>query len=307
MTRSDLPPESEVPESTVSELHALYREAAQAEPGAALDRGILDAARAGLRDSATVKARRSPPWWKGWMPVASALAIALVGLSITWQVMDEQERDLRREMKAAEGVRERSVEAAGSAGPAQGAAEVSPLPHAPAPVAEKDRRAESTAVRDAPPGAPAPVAAPTPATKAPMAPMVPTAPAVADEALKKSLRAEQEELRERRDASAAMGAAPGQVRQAGKLEAGGPAIGSSGSSGATAADSLAAPAANPVANSAAKSAAAPVVDGASPEAWLKQIRELRAAGRSAEAAESLARFRVRYPDFVLPDDLLKPK
>ncbi len=93
MTRPDLPPGSEVSESTVSELQALYREAADAEPGAMLDRKILDAARAELGSAAAGKARRSPPWWKGWMPAASALAIALVGLSITWQVMDEQERE----------------------------------------------------------------------------------------------------------------------------------------------------------------------------------------------------------------------
>ena len=134
MTRSDLPPGPEVPESTVSELQALYREAAQAEPGAALDHSILDAARAGLRDAAATKARRSPPWWKNWMPVASALAIALVGLSITWQVMDEQERDLRREMKAAEGVRERP--AAGGATAAKGEADVPLAPGTPAPALE---------------------------------------------------------------------------------------------------------------------------------------------------------------------------
>jgi hypothetical protein len=133
------------------------------------------------------------------------------------------------------------------------------------------------------------------------------APVVADEAVKKSLGGEKVDLRERRDANAAMEAAPGPARQAGKLEAGGPAIGSSGASGATAAGSLAAPAANPVANSAAKSAAAPTVDAATPEAWLKQIRELRVAGRSAEAAQSLARFRARYPDYALPDDLLNLK
>lgn len=301
MSRSDLPPRAEVPESAVSELHALYREAAQAEPDAMLDRSILDAARAELRDAGATKARRTPPWWKGWFPAASALAIALVGVSLTWRVMDQQERDLRQEMKAAEDVRERSVEAAGSAAPAQGAVDAVPFPPAPAPVAEKDRRAEPTRLRDAPSAVPEPTA---PAASA--AP-VPMAPVVADEAVKKSLGGEKVDLRERRDANAAMEAAPGPARQAGKLEAGGPAIGSSGASGATAAGSLAAPAANPVANSAAKSAAAPTVDAATPEAWLKQIRELRVAGRSAEAAQSLARFRARYPDYALPDDLLNLK
>jgi len=44
-------------------------------------------------------------------------------------------------------------------------------------------------------------------------------------------------------------------------------------------------------------------EAAGPQDWVRQIRALRAAGRDAEAAQSLSRFRVRYPDFVLPDDL----
>lgn len=286
MTRSDLPPGPELPESTVSELQALYREAAQAEPGAMLDRKILDTAQAELRSAAAGKAKRSPSWWKGWMPAASALAIALVGVSITWQVMDEQERDLRREMKAAEGVREAPV--AGSAASAKRAVEAPSLPGISAPEVEKSSRAASVAVKDAPLDMPAPAAA------------APMAPAVADEALKKSARAENELLRERRDASAATEAARSPARQEGKLEAGSRAIDSSSSSGETAVG----PFARPTANSAAKSAAAPAVDAATPEAWLKQIRALRAVGRNAEAAQSLARFRARYPDFAVPEDLL---
>jgi hypothetical protein len=304
MSRSDLPQGPEVPESTVSELHALYREAAQAEPDATLDRKVLDAARAELRAAGATKARRQPPWWKGWLPAASALAVALVGLSVTWRVMDQQERDLRQEMQAAEAVRERSPGAAGSVVPAKGAAETSPSPRAPAPVAEKDRRAESTALKDAPAGVPEPAAMPAPATPAPMAPMAPLAPTVADEALKKSGRAEKEDLRERRDASAAMDAASRPARQAGKLEAG--RLGAV-SGGEAAADSLAGPSANPAAKSAVGSVSLPPPDAATPEAWLKQIRELRTAGRSPEAAQSLVRFRARYPDFVVPEDLLKLK
>ena len=46
-------------------------------------------------------------------------------------------------------------------------------------------------------------------------------------------------------------------------------------------------------------------DLATPEAWLDQIRKLRTSGRNAEAAQSLERFRKRYPDMALPDDLLE--
>jgi hypothetical protein len=299
MSRSDLPPQPEVPESAVSELHALYREAAHAEPDAMLDRKILDAATAELRGAGATKARRPPPWWKGWLPAASALALALVGVSVTWRVMDQQEIDLRQEMKAAEAVRERAVAAPASVAPAQGAAETAPVPRAPAPLAEQKRRAEPAALKDAPPRVPEP--APAPAVPAPAAPM---SPGIADEALKKSVRSEKEDLRERRDAGASVGAAAGAAaspaRQAGKLEAGRPGAASSSEA---AADSLAAP----TANSAAKSAAAPAADSPSPEAWLKQIRELRAAGRSAEAVQSLARFRARYPDYAVPGDLLNLK
>lgn len=289
MSGSDLPPGPEAAEASASELQALYREAAHAEPDAMLDRRILDAARAELHGAGEAKARRQPPWWKGWLPAASALALALVGVSVTWRVMDQQESDLRQEMKAAEAVRERSVAAPAGVAPAQGGAEASPVPRASAPVTEQDRRAEPTVLKEAPPRLPEAAATSAPAAPVPNVPMVPL---VADEAMKKSGRSGNEDLRERRDASAVVGAAAGAAsspaRQAGKLEA-------------------ARPGTNASSESAADSLALPSPDAATPEAWLKQIRELRAAGRSAEAALSLARFRVHYPDFTLPDDLLNLK
>ncbi len=298
MTGPVMPPRPEAPESVVSELHALYREAKQAEPSAMLDRGILDAARAELQAKHALRSKRPRTWWQGWLSVASAIAVALVGLSVTWRVMDEQERDLRQEMKAAQGVRERSADTAGSAAPAQPAAEIPPLPSAPAPAAEKSRRAESAVVKDAPPGVPEPVALPAPAAPATMA------PAPVEQAAKKIQRAEIDELRERRDAGSAAESAPAPSRQTGKLE--GRSLGASAGS-EIAADALAKPAANVSAKSIAAPVAQPAADAATPEAWLKHIRELRSAGRSAEAAQSLARFRARYPDLVLPDDLLNLK
>ena len=44
-------------------------------------------------------------------------------------------------------------------------------------------------------------------------------------------------------------------------------------------------------------------DALAPDVWLQGVRDLRAAGRDAEAVQSLARFRQRYPDFPLPADL----
>ncbi|MCX7155583.1 MAG: hypothetical protein NTW45_03965 [Rhodocyclales bacterium] len=290
MSRPNLPPGPEVPQSTVSALHALYHEAAGAEPGPMLDRSILDAARAELRVDRATQSRRPIPWWKGWLPVTSVIALAVVGLSVTWRVMDEQERHLREEMSAAQ----TAGETAGRATPAERPAEAKPSLDAPAPAAEKSRRVESTAARDAPVGVPMPAAMPAPAAPATMA------PALVEEAVKKSQRAEKDEPRERRDTGAAAESASSSARALGKLEA--QRLGTSASGGTTA-DSLA----KPSTNSSAKSVAAPIADPATPEAWLQHIRELRAAGRSAEAAQSLARFRARYPDFVLPDDLLNLK
>lgn len=42
------------------------------------------------------------------------------------------------------------------------------------------------------------------------------------------------------------------------------------------------------------------------DAWLKQIGELRAAGRNAEAAVELERLRRAYPQAEIPPALLKP-
>jgi hypothetical protein len=43
----------------------------------------------------------------------------------------------------------------------------------------------------------------------------------------------------------------------------------------------------------------------SPEAWLEDIRRLKAQGRDEEAAAELAEFRKRYPDYALPADLAR--
>ena len=298
MTSPVNPPRPEAPESAVSELHALYRDAAQAEPGATLDRRILEAARAELKAHRATKSRRPKPWWKRWLPVTSAIALALVGLSVTWRVMDEQERDLRQEMKAAQGVRESSTDTAGRAAPAQRVAETPPLQSAPAPTVENSRRAESAVVRDAAPVAREPAAFPAPAAPAPIAPVP------AEQAAKKGQRLEMDEVLERRDAGAAADPAPAPSRQVGKLEAGSAGVGSGSE---MAADALAKPSASLTAKSVAAAVAQPAADPATPDAWLKQIRELLAAGRRAEAAQDLARFRARYPDLVLPHDLLNLK
>ena|SRR5688572_8500407 len=69
-----------------------------------------------------------------------------------------------------------------------------------------------------------------------------------------------------------------------------------------------APAAGAAADSAAKPMASPEsrlgkLAGQSPEQWLEAVVELRRQGRHAEADESLKRFRERYPDYRIAEEM----
>jgi hypothetical protein len=46
-------------------------------------------------------------------------------------------------------------------------------------------------------------------------------------------------------------------------------------------------------------------DKADPEKWIKQISELRKEGKTKEAAESLVKFRARYPSYPIPREWLE--
>lgn len=272
MTRPDMP------ESQERELQALYREAAGEEPGPALDRRILDAVRADLAAAAASTAR-PVPWWKGWLPAATALAAVVVGVSLTWRVMDEQERQLREEMQAApaasEAARQPAADTAAAPAPAR-AGRSAPV-SAKAPVAP-EREVAATAQ---PPAAPEPRAFSAPAAPAPA-----VAPPQEVEA-KKAARPEVREMESRRDA-VVQDAAPALSRSAPKPEAGRLGAGNEAAG---------------VLSSAPAAKALTERDAVAPEVWLQSIRDLRAAGRDAEAVQSLARFRQRYPDFPLPADL----
>jgi hypothetical protein len=41
----------------------------------------------------------------------------------------------------------------------------------------------------------------------------------------------------------------------------------------------------------------------SPQSWIEDIRKLLKEGKSEEAGAEIARFKKRYPDYVLPEDL----
>jgi hypothetical protein len=45
------------------------------------------------------------------------------------------------------------------------------------------------------------------------------------------------------------------------------------------------------------------LEGRPPEVWIEEIRALKRAARGAEAAELLAAFHKKFPNFLLPDDL----
>ena len=292
MTQRAVPPPADLPESTVSELHALYRADAVSEPSAVLDHSILAAARADLRAASASSASVPRPWWKAWLRPASVMAVAVLGLSLTWQVIDQQERDRRQEIGSVHDQPDAAAPADQGA-VAQPPAAAAPADKALAPAARAAAPADLPARVQAQAAKPAVAAEPrafpaqeeaakskagaasgsvTRETPAPSAPAMP--------AEKKNLRSDEGDAREKTDRSEAANTASGGA--SGKLEARRRADGS-----AAEADAL------------GKSAD----EVATPQAWLKQIRDLRTAGREAEAAQSLARFRVRYPDFVLPDDL----
>jgi hypothetical protein len=253
MSASAVPPKPDLSESATSELQALYREAATEEPGPSLDRTILATARDELRPA--VAPRRQTPRWRSWFAATSAIAVAVLGLSLTLRVMDEQERDRREEIGAGQA----ATDSASKAAPAELPAATKPASRVPKPApGAPAARSQDAAPVPARPPAVEPQA--FPAAPPAMAP----APAAPQESMQKSRRAEGDDARETtRDARAGSLAAPASAL--GKLEV--PA----------------------------------------PEAWLQQIRDLRASGRNAEAIQSLARFRGRYPDFVLPDDLANLK
>ena len=306
----------DVPESTVNELHALYREGADAEPSPLLDQRILAAACAELHAGVVKLAKMQAPWWKRWLVPTSAIAVAVLGVSLTWRVVDQQERDLQATMNSTEvpsGNRaDVPVEVAKTA-PAMPLAESQALAASPpakkaraesklsqrspslvqdqtlkAPVVEAPnafpsqetakREADASGLLRAPSvSAPTAMAAPTAASAA--APVV--APAPASEMAKQEQRAKTLEPPEARTVN--------------------PTV----SDDAT----LPAPAAarSQPADSSAGSAAKFPDDAATPEAWFTHIRELRAGGRNAEAVQSLARFRGRYPDHLVPSDLIDLK
>ena len=289
------PKQKDLPESAVSELHTLYREGAADEPDAMLDRRILDAARSALHEDQTRKANHTTSWWKTWAKPASVFAIMILGISLSWNVMDEQERTMRDELISAERTHELASQAKTKD------TRTAPAATAQAPMQE-------TATKDA-------------AAMAEKKQGV--APQVAPVAEPQAFPARQDSAKSEASATgslvkpSAVADAPAEVELRKSVAA--PAAPPPAILAPAPAAALAMPAADASAERANKSSAKRLAstalskesdatdDAANPEAWLDQIRKLRAAGRNAEAAQSLERFRKRYPGVALPDDLREVK
>ena len=288
------------PEPSENELLALYHEASDAEPGPLLDQRILAAAKAELLLDHK-RSQRSVPWWKSLLIPVTTVAIGVLGVSLTWRVVDQEERELRA-------ITSQTNDAVVAQAPAETVSTPSPSPVAAlrkeprvaAKTADKPvlpevkkyspaRQDEAKAKAQAQPLDSARLASPAASVSATPAPM----------AVPQSV---QQAPAQERSADAVAPQVTGEIGEsspAGKAEMAAPAA-------KRRLDDRRAASADMPSNS-AKGASGMADDGETPEAWLKHIRELQSAGRDAEAARSLARFRVHYPDHVLPADLVKLK
>lgn len=272
-------------------LARLYREQTDsaAQPPAALDARILAAARAA---AASRPAPRALPWWRRFAVPISVAAVLVVSATLTLMVHEERAKlEAPPPAAAPAPVPAPSTQAADTAAvrpqeaaPAGQPGAASPLPRAATPQPQTRRQ---DVAREAKP-APEPRAEPPAAAVAPPPAAAPAAPL--GEAFPATRPAPQSEGR---ILSAPMREAPSASPSAREEEGAGGVV--SPAMRAKTREALAP-------GSAAKSEAADAAQRA-PEDWLRQIRELRRAGREAEWRAELARFRARYPDYALPADL----
>ena len=82
--------------------HAVVAARADEQPSLLLDQRILAAAHAEVARAGATK-RAGPPWWRRYFAPASAVIVALFGLTIAWHVMDEQELAQRQQLAAVGG------------------------------------------------------------------------------------------------------------------------------------------------------------------------------------------------------------
>jgi len=268
-----------------NQLSRVYSEGAWPEPRRQIDDAILEASRRAAR-------ARHPMFYRWATPFALA---ATVVLAFTLAVF-VSEQESGREARALLGAFNYTGEKPAAAPEAKRRAEPASAPKAesaPAPAQPKPGAAASK------PAAPPPLAkqaAPKPgdgyAAKAPAVVRAQPQGASADPARADRVRRELEQLDETRQLREA---APRDLSQPQReLQAQPDAASLPGPRRATAPESRlsSAPAASTVPAAAR-----------APDAWLEDIRKLKAQGRSQDVERELAEFRKRYPDYRVPDDL----
>ena len=270
-------------ERDLAALSRAYGTAKREEPPPAIDDAIRAAARRAVR--AGPQARRRS-WLTTWAtPVATAAMLVLtvsIGLVAYRERPDLATTETRNEMPA-------RTEAFAPATPAAKSAAPRPFSDV-APETDKLRVQPPAAAReDAPRGSIAPMKeraefAPAPATAPAQAPAAVTAPAPAAAPV-----ARDSAVLEKRTLAAPAAEAPMAPAAAGRLES----QSSERAAGAAASGMNLQRAKKEMADSA----------GRTPEAWLKEIAELRRDGKAKEALEELEKFRKRFPDYVLPPEL----
>jgi hypothetical protein len=250
-----------------TDLSRVYSEGAWPEPSRQIDEAILAASRRAAR-------ARHPILHRWGAPFALAATVVL-GVTLALMVSEhESGRELKDFFRYSGPSAERSASGPKrEAPPAAAKTEAAPKP-------DLEPKAEPAPAKR--PAAP-PAAAKSPASPAAQALRRADAPSDPERADRVRRELEQlEETRQARDAAPREFPArePQSQTEAASLPgtvASGPAAGLRGASSAPAARA--------------------------PEAWLDDIRKLRAAGRTPEAERELAEFRKRYPEYRLPDDL----
>lgn len=288
-------------------LDSAYRASPREEPPRELDERIRAAARRAVAAGPqTLEARAqgetARSWIARWRVPMSVAATVLVAVTLSYMVQEEEARRV-------------PIDGPPSAAPAP--AQVAPASAAPPradvqsgpPVDERPARAQpptaAPVLREKRAPAEAQAPAPAPAPPAKLEPP-PTAGAASNEL-------------EKRRADIAAPAAPA-IQAAPAAPAApapiAPAAKPAPFSGPTTRAAPSGEAAEPLGRDRAaadrpgrmeRGVAAPAAAEAksrTPEAWVEEIRRLKAQGRTAEAAAELAEFRKRYPDYKLPADLL---
>jgi Meckel syndrome type 1 protein len=266
-----------------------YREASTETPPADLDARILAAAHREVAAHPT-DAARPRHWIDRYRVPLSVAATALIAVTVSLMVEDETRRAPEADAPlsappAAPGEARKTDDApwGSRAGPTERPAP----PSDSAPLATRRSTAQPSA--DAAPAPPSAVPAPVPGESGTPSEQAPRTPPPAPPRSESLERADD-------------GAAGNAVLPRGAPAAAAPGMATRSREVQERPSRVTRDEAGPAAERALPQAAAIQ----SPEAWLAEIRRLRAEGRLSEADVALASFRREYPDYPLPEDLRRP-